>query len=102
MPDTDASVDSDGTAASASVDDLIGLRPVSDEAVLRSLQLGYERDKVYTALGPVLIAVNPYKPLKSCSIESIRAMNERARAVDTARQSTQGRAKGHFLHSFAV
>ena len=43
------------------VDDLIGLTHLHEPAILHSLRLRYDSDIIYTATGPILIAVNPFK-----------------------------------------
>lgn len=45
------------------VDDLIGLTHLHEPAILHALRLRYEADIIYTATGPILIAVNPFKPM---------------------------------------
>ena len=40
------------------------LPKVSEAAIVDNLQKRYENDLIYTSIGPVLIAVNPYKDLK--------------------------------------
>lgn len=47
-------------AASA---DLTALTQLNEPSILHSLQLRYLQDVIYTTAGPVLIAVNPCKPL---------------------------------------
>ncbi|OQR81087.1 myosin-like protein [Achlya hypogyna] len=46
------------------VSDLILLPEVSEAAVVKELSIRYRANEVYTYIGPVLIAVNPYKTLK--------------------------------------
>jgi myosin V len=45
------------------VDDLIGLTHLHEPAILHALRLRYDSDIIYTATGPILIAVNPFKPM---------------------------------------
>jgi myosin-5 len=45
------------------VDDLIGLTHLHEPAILHALRLRYDADIIYTATGPILIAVNPFKPM---------------------------------------
>lgn len=42
-------------------DDLVLLTDINDEGVEKVLSARYEQDDMYTAIGPVLIAVNPYR-----------------------------------------
>jgi len=43
------------------MDDLTQLTHLHEPAVLHSLQLRFDTDKIYTFTGPILIAVNPFK-----------------------------------------
>jgi len=45
------------------VDDLIGLTHLHEPAILHALRLRYDSDIIYTSTGPILIAVNPFKPM---------------------------------------
>eukprot|EP00934_Nitzschia_sp_Nitz4_P002613 Nitzschia sp. Nitz4//scaffold49_size126201//105987//112119//NITZ4_003659-RA/size126201-augustus-gene-0.4-mRNA-1//1//CDS//3329553200//2603//frame0 len=45
------------------VDDLIGLTHLHEPAILHALRLRYDADIIYTSTGPILIAVNPFKPM---------------------------------------
>ena len=49
------------------VADLVMLADVNTGAVLNNLRLRYREDDIFTAIGPILIVVNPYKPLQTCS-----------------------------------
>ena len=64
------------TGSTSAVADLTALADINVGAVLHSLRLRYERDRIYTCIGPVVIAVNPYKTLDVCSVEAIAGMNE--------------------------
>ena len=46
------------------VDDLIELTHLHEPAILHALRLRYDSDIIYTSTGPILIAVNPFKPMK--------------------------------------
>ena len=46
-------------------DDLITLTHLHEPSVLYSLRKRYSYDKIYTATGPILIALNPFKNCKS-------------------------------------
>ena len=46
------------------LDDLTQLTHLHEPAVLHSLQMRFDIDKIYTFTGPVLIAVNPFKFLQ--------------------------------------
>ena len=43
------------------LDDLTQLTHLNEPAVLHSLQIRFDTDKIYTFTGPILIAVNPFK-----------------------------------------
>ena len=45
------------------VDDLIGLTHLHEPAILHALRLRYDSNIIYTATGPILIAINPFKPM---------------------------------------
>lgn len=45
------------------VQDLIGLTHLHEPAILHALRLRYDADIIYTATGPILIAVNPFKAM---------------------------------------
>ena len=45
------------------VDDLIELTHLHEPAILHALRLRYDSDIIYTSTGPILIAVNPFKPM---------------------------------------
>mmetsp|Transcript_41938 Transcript_41938/g.82218 ORF Transcript_41938/g.82218 Transcript_41938/m.82218 type:complete len:2007 (+) Transcript_41938:318-6338(+) len=59
--------DEDVTGSAASVpggvDDLISLTHLHEPAILHALRVRYANDVIYTATGPILIAVNPFKDL---------------------------------------
>nr|CCA17136.1 myosin 29 putative [Albugo laibachii Nc14] len=50
-------------ALALSYDDILKMPDLSEEALLQNLQLRYEFDNIYTYVGPILIAINPYKPM---------------------------------------
>jgi myosin heavy subunit len=53
------------------VDDLTQMTDVSDATMLECLRRRYERDEIYTAIGPVIISINPYKKVGGCTSEAI-------------------------------
>ena len=55
------------------VDDLIGLTHLHEPAILHALRLRYDADIIYTATGPILIAVNPFKAMSLYSDETMQA-----------------------------
>ena len=58
------------------VPDLVSLMDVNTGAVLHNLRLRYQNDDIFTAIGPIIVSVNPYKQLDSCSAESLGHMKE--------------------------
>ena len=44
--------------------DLVLLDEINETTATQKLQERYKQDKIYTYIGPVLIAVNPYKLIK--------------------------------------
>ena len=49
--------------AMAAPDDLASLPELNDEAVLTSIRLRFEQNKIYTQINNLLIAMNPYQLL---------------------------------------
>ena len=49
---------------------------INSASMLHTLRLRYARDDIFTAIGPVLIVVNPYKPVRVCSGETFASLNE--------------------------
>jgi myosin-5 len=47
------------------VDDLIELTHLHEPAILHALRLRYDSNIIYTSTGPILIAVNPFKPMNN-------------------------------------
>jgi myosin V len=64
------------------VDDLIELTHLHEPAILHALRLRYDSDIIYTSTGPILIAVNPFKPMKELyrpdTMENYRLQGENA------------------------
>ena len=56
------------------VDDLVQLSDINQGALLHTLRQRYMRDKIYTSIGPILMAVNPFKKLETCSADTIAHM----------------------------
>ena len=57
-------------------DDLTQLEDVNDGAMLHTLRQRFERDDIYTAIGPVVVAINPYKPVPTCSVETFAQLRK--------------------------
>jgi myosin heavy subunit len=51
--------------------DVLHLTNVSEANLLHTLRIRYKRDVIYTNAGPILLSVNPYKPILTSSGESI-------------------------------
>eukprot|EP00966_Prymnesium_polylepis_P239343 5534936-Prymnesium_polylepis.1 len=47
-------------------EDLTMLEEVNEASILHTLRQRYNKDLIFTAIGPVLIAVNPYRPVSCC------------------------------------
>lgn len=64
------------------VDDLIELTHLHEPAILHALRLRYDADIIYTSTGPILIAVNPFKPMEELyrpqTMENYRLQGENA------------------------
>ncbi|XP_072026265.1 myosin-IIIb-like [Amphiura filiformis] len=53
----------------APVDDLATLNSLDENVILNEIARRYNQDQIYTYIGDILIAVNPYKPLKIYTFE---------------------------------
>ena len=58
------------------VDDLVTLEDVTDASMLHTLRMRYEEDNIYTAIGPVCIAMNPYKPVGCCMADYFSRLSQ--------------------------
>jgi len=47
------------------VDDMVNLSELSEQAILWNLKIRYEKEVIYTFVGNILVALNPYKALAS-------------------------------------
>eukprot|EP00965_Chrysotila_dentata_P258138 6213116-Pleurochrysis_carterae.AAC.1 len=63
------------------VDDLAQLEEVNEAVILHTLRARYESDVIYTAIGPILIAINPFKQLRTCSEDAVAEMAARAMQI---------------------
>ncbi|CAF1183362.1 unnamed protein product [Rotaria sordida] len=59
------------------IPDMIHLGDLTEGAICRNILLRYNKDKIYTYIGSILIAVNPYTPLDLYSQEHLRAYRNR-------------------------
>jgi len=55
--------DGENTGTDGDVNDLIDLPHLHEPAILHALRMRYDNDIIYTATGPILIAVNPFKAM---------------------------------------
>jgi myosin-1 len=46
------------------VDDMTLLPQVKDSAIVENLKKRFQMDWIFTYIGPVLVSVNPFKPMK--------------------------------------
>lgn len=54
------------------VDDLVLLPKVTNEGIMKNLEKRYQRNLIYTNIGPVLVSVNPFKYIKGiCDNEQV-------------------------------
>jgi myosin heavy subunit len=51
--------------------DVLHLTNVTESSLLHSIRVRYKRDDIYTSAGPILISVNPYKPITNKEGESL-------------------------------
>ncbi|XP_063601194.1 unconventional myosin-Ie-like [Penaeus indicus] len=54
---------SEGGGKKSSVDDMVLLSKITESAIAENLKKRFLEDKIYTYIGPVLVAVNPFKQL---------------------------------------
>jgi len=57
--------------AQQGVDDMVMLPKVGEDAIVENIKKRYEHNLIYTCIGPVLIAVNPYKNLGNSGKEFV-------------------------------
>jgi myosin heavy subunit len=82
------------------VDDLIELTHLHEPAILHALRLRYDSNIIYTSTGPILIAVNPFKPMDLYSedtMETYRLQGEQgsgSSASDSPSKFSTPRGKG--------
>ncbi|KAJ0396718.1 hypothetical protein P43SY_003719 [Pythium insidiosum] len=51
------------SAASTTFEDILQMSDLSEQSLLENLRRRYDKDLIYTYVGPILIAINPYKDL---------------------------------------
>jgi myosin I len=52
-------------------DDLTILQDVSPQAIAEVLERRFKQDRIYASVGPVLVAMNPYKQIRTAGLETI-------------------------------
>lgn len=57
------------------MDDVLHLPQITEASLLNTLRMRYKRDDIYTSAGPILISINPYKPVQHEG-ESIYSENQ--------------------------
>ena len=78
------------------VDDLIGLTHLHEPAILHALRLRYDANIIYTATGPILIAINPFKSMALYSDETM----ERYRSQGEQGHGTNSKNEDGFTTPF--
>ena len=71
LEDDSNNASSNSSAPVGGVHDLIGLTHLHEPAILHALRLRYDSDIIYTSTGPILIAVNPFKPMPNLAVCSL-------------------------------
>jgi myosin heavy subunit len=56
-------------AAPVTFEDILQMSDLSEQSLLDNLRRRYEHDMIYTYVGPILIAINPYKKLDAAFAE---------------------------------
>ncbi|EOD08320.1 hypothetical protein EMIHUDRAFT_68202, partial [Emiliania huxleyi CCMP1516] len=63
------------------VDDLTALSSVHDATMLDTLRRRHAADEIFTSIGEVVISVNPFKPVPSCTPDSIARLSQQGEAA---------------------
>ncbi|GLE01599.1 hypothetical protein PINS_up010429 [Pythium insidiosum] len=58
------------SAASTTFEDILQMSDLSEQSLLENLRRRYDKDLIYTYVGPILIAINPYKDLGNAYSEA--------------------------------
>lgn len=59
-----------GSATVTTFEDILQMSDLSEASLLENLRRRYENEFIYTYVGPILIAINPYKPLDAVYSET--------------------------------
>lgn len=54
--------------------DLVDCNDISDHAILKELQSRFVKDDIYSSIGPILIAVNPFRFITGLYAEQYREL----------------------------
>ncbi|XP_023929919.1 unconventional myosin-XV-like [Lingula anatina] len=54
------------------VDDMITLNDLNEGSLLWNLKIRYEREQIYTYVGSILVAVNPYKMFDMYGLDRVK------------------------------
>ena len=57
-------------------EDLVVLEDISEATILHNLRLRLQKGDIFTAIGPVLVVVNPYEPVKCCSDKEVEKLSK--------------------------
>ncbi|CAD7956287.1 unnamed protein product [Amoebophrya sp. A120] len=85
------------------LDDLTQLTHLHEPAVLHSLQMRFDIDKIYTFTGPILIAVNPFKTIADLySLKSLKSYIQNAATSGQVPEKDQQQNKPHVYATAAA
>ena len=56
-------------------EDLVSLMEPTEETMLHNLRERYEKDTIFTNIGPVLVAINPYQPVQCCKSATLAELS---------------------------
>ena len=56
-------------------EDLVSLIDPREESMLHNMRERYEKDTIFTNIGPVLVAINPYKPVPCCKSATLAELS---------------------------
>ena len=79
--------------------DMVHLHDVNEAGMLHNLRQRYMRDDIYTAIGPILVSLNPYKPLDVCLPEHVSALMEESAVVEKESQRNEANPEPHVFRT---
>lgn len=65
-----------GDDATAEADDLVMLDDVHEATMIHTLRQRYAQNGIYTAIGPVLLAINPFKTVPACMLPQLESFSK--------------------------